>query len=92
MKVAHKNDQERRTRSVVFYLLRGRLHEHLGITDLNEMWTATFKTMFLSRLGEDIQAHYDSGAELDLRGMQAPVETIRAEIETLGKERRGRLH
>lgn len=92
MTIAIKIDQDRRTRSVVFYLLRGRVHEHLAAIDLIQMWTATFKTMFLSRSGEDIQAHYDSGAEIDLRGMEAPVETIRAEIETLGKQNKGWVH
>jgi hypothetical protein len=80
-------DEVRKTRHMAFYLLRGRLHEHLAAADLNQMWTTTFKTMFHSRTMEDIRAHYDSGAELDLRGMEVPVETIRAEIETIMKQK-----
>jgi hypothetical protein len=76
---------EDRKRYIAFYLLRGRPHERLAAADLNQLWTATFKVMFLSRSAEDIQAHYDSRAELDLRGMEDPVETVGAELETLRK-------
>jgi hypothetical protein len=78
---------EDRKRYIAFYLLRGRPHERLAGDDLNQLWTTTFKAMFRSRSWEDIQTHYDSRAELDLRGVEAPVETVRAEIKTLGKEK-----
>jgi hypothetical protein len=78
---------DREMRHIDFYLLRGRGHEGLADDDLNQLWTTTFKVMFRSRSAEDIQAHFDSRAELDLRGMEVPVETVRAEIEHLGKHK-----
>jgi hypothetical protein len=71
-----------RKRYIPFYLLRGRLHERLSDGELSHLWTTTFNRMFLSQSWEDIQAHYDSRAELDLRGMELPVENVRDKIET----------
>jgi hypothetical protein len=82
----------REMRHIDFYLLRGRGYEGLAVDDLNQLWTTTFKVMFRRRSAENIQAHFDFRAELDLRGMEVPIETIGAEIETLRKAQRAREH
>jgi hypothetical protein len=79
---------DRDMRHIDFYLLRGRDYEGLADDELNQLWTATFKMMFRSRSAEDIVAHFDFRAELDLRGLDVPVETIGPELETLRKTKR----
>jgi hypothetical protein len=82
MNIAVSAHDGARKRYIPFYLLRGRLHEYLPDEELNHLWTMTFKTMFLSQSPEDVQAHYDSRAELDLRGLELPVENVRDQLET----------
>jgi hypothetical protein len=68
------------TREVESYLHRGRVHANLPNGELNNLWTVAFTAWFRSRAAEDRLGYYDLDVELELRGLEPPIEVVRAEL------------
>lgn len=62
------------------YLQNGRAHANLTDSELSTLWAAAFSAWFRSRSAEDSLGYYDLDAELELRGMETPLETVRTEL------------
>jgi len=63
------------------YLERGRRLAALEPSKLKELWTAAFKKWFATREAADSQALDDAAAELRLREMELPNETVQHELD-----------
>jgi hypothetical protein len=68
------------------YLQGGRYLGSLTIDQLKDVWTAAFKTWFISRSGEDARKMDDANVELELRNEQPPFETVQAEANAMVEE------
>jgi len=68
------------TRETEAYLRRGRINANLPAGDLNSLWEAAFVAWFRSRGAEDRLGYYDLDIELELRGLEPPIEVVRAEL------------
>src|SRR5271163_2802249 len=62
------------------YLERGRQLAAVDAGVLRERWTAAFKQFFKSRTASDCQAFDDINAELGLRNLDRPWETVKEEL------------
>jgi hypothetical protein len=67
------------------YLERGRRFASLDTGALNASWTSAFKTWFASRTKSDEELMNDLSAELRLRNLKTPDETVEREL-ALGEE------
>jgi hypothetical protein len=63
------------------YLKRGRKFESRETFQLQTQWTAAFKIWFASRESDDLQVMDDTGAELRLRNLPIPFDTIRSVLD-----------
>ena len=68
------------------YLTRGRAYKHRSRQWLNEAWVAAFRAWFNSDLPTSYRPVADIRAELSLRGVQPPYDTVRAELEIARSE------
>jgi hypothetical protein len=68
------------TRELESYLHRGRPHANLTVSDLNSLWAPAFGAWFRSRGTDDSLGYYDLDIELELRGLEPPIEAIHAEF------------
>ena len=62
------------------YLERGRKLAPLDSDELKKRWTTAFKTWFASRKQSDARKMDDAAAELRLRKLEVPFETVRSEL------------
>ena len=68
------------------YLARGRQLQHTPVEQLGERWTVAFKMWVRDRTLRSPRDHQDADAELRLRGVEPPRDTIKEEIAALQKE------
>jgi hypothetical protein len=68
------------------YLARGRQLERTPVEQLGERWTGAFKMWVRDRTLRSLRDHQDADAELRLRGVEPPRDTIKEEIAALQKE------
>lgn len=68
------------TREPEAYLRRGRIHANLPDGELNSLWEAAFVAWFRSRGAQDRLGYYDLDIELELRGLEPPIEVVHAEL------------
>jgi hypothetical protein len=68
------------TRELESYLERGRPHANLTVSDLNSLWAPAFGAWFRSRGADDSLGYYDLDIELELRGLEPPLEVVHAEL------------
>jgi hypothetical protein len=62
------------------YVQHGRAHANLSESELCTLWATAFSAWFRSSTAEDSLGYYDLDAELQLRGMETPLATIRSEL------------
>ena len=65
------------------YFDRGRRFEKLDVAQLNEKWVVVFKVYLADHTRQQGLEMDDLAAELRLRGLDPPVEAVKAEISTL---------
>jgi hypothetical protein len=68
------------TRELESYLHRGRPHANLTVGDLNSLWAPAFGAWFRSRGADDSLGYYDLDIEMELRGLEPPLEAVHAEL------------
>jgi hypothetical protein len=74
------------------YLAQGRRFEHMSVESLNECWTVAFKVWARHRTPASSRDYQDADAELRLRGVEPPRDTIKEEIAALQKESKELRH
>jgi hypothetical protein len=68
------------SRDTAAYVQHGRAHENLSESELRTLWATAFSAWFRSPTAEDSLGYYDLDAELELRGIETPLATIRSEL------------
>jgi hypothetical protein len=63
------------------YLDRGRRFESVEANALQTQWTTSFKLWFASREASDLELLNDAAAELRLRSLEIPSDTVRNELD-----------
>ena len=62
------------------HLQRGRPCANLTAGELDRFWIPAFRAWFRSRGAEDELGYYDLDIEMELRGLEPPVEIVRTEL------------
>ena len=68
------------------YMRRGRVFSPLAVDALDLRWTAAFKRCVASRDSEDRRVLNDLSAELRLRGLEPPADTVKPELDAIQAE------
>jgi hypothetical protein len=68
------------------YVQRGRRHQSLQLSELNDRWVAAFRDVFARRLGQRVTDMDDLGAELRLRGLEPPYDRVVVEVQKIQDE------
>jgi hypothetical protein len=68
------------------YMRRGRVLSSLTVDTLNLRWTAAFKKCIASRDPEGMRVLNDLSAELRLRGLDPPADTVKPELDAIQAE------
>ena len=68
------------TRELESCLQRGRPYANLTASELDRCWVPAFRAWFRSRGAEDGLGYYDLDIEMELRGLEPPVQIVRAEL------------